>query len=125
MKKKQLKYYRFKPDRGTWEVSKVVDGKNTSFGTYKTKKIAKKIVEMMKACDWDKSQLKRVQSELGIVESNKMEEINKDRTCDPTKGCLVCIPIEGQLIRYGDYDEKGNSKTVIELLRKCYWDKSY
>lgn len=53
---------------GHYNVSKCVDGKRTYFACVKTEEEAKKIVEKLKACNWDKAQLSRIKREV-IVEA--------------------------------------------------------
>lgn len=50
----------------TFSVQKYMNGKSVSFGTYKNKRTAKKVVEKLKECNWDKNELPRIKREVGV-----------------------------------------------------------
>ena len=49
-----------------YRVTKTVNGKKTSYGTYATEEEAEAVVRELKKCSWDKKQLLRIKNELGI-----------------------------------------------------------
>lgn len=51
----------------TYSVQKWMGDKSVSFGTYKNKRTAKKVVEKLKECNWNKEELPRIKREMGIT----------------------------------------------------------
>lgn len=49
---------------GRFYVSKNINGERISFGGYSSERIAKQIVSKLKECNWDKTQLHRIQKEV-------------------------------------------------------------
>ena len=49
---------------GTFMVNKWIDNKQIYFGTYKTERDAKYVVNRLRECGWDKSKLKNIKKEL-------------------------------------------------------------
>ena len=47
-----------------WEIHKRVGGDNLYFGSYEKRDDALRIVELLKECGWDKSQLERIKREV-------------------------------------------------------------
>lgn len=55
------KFYYYHKGSDYWCVYKTVDGKKEFFGHYETEETAQKIVNELKKCNWDKTQLSKIQ----------------------------------------------------------------
>ena len=67
------KYYYYA--NGRFNVQKKLNGERIGYGCYSDEETAKKVVDKLKECDWDKSQLLRIYDELHI------ERVNRSWVC--------------------------------------------
>lgn len=58
------KNYTYNKKENVFRVYKWLDGRNVFFGKYKSENTAQKVVEKLKQCGWDKTQLKKIQEEV-------------------------------------------------------------
>lgn len=65
-KKNNYKYYSYSEDSNGFLVRKIIDGEHQCFGVYESEYLAKGIVEKLKKCNWDKTQLPMIKKELGL-----------------------------------------------------------
>ena len=70
---REPKYYYF--SKGRFNVQRKMNGGCVGFGCYGNEETAKKVVDKLKECDWDKSQLLRIYDELHI------ERVNRSWVC--------------------------------------------
>lgn len=50
----------------TYQVQKSIKGNTIYFGCYHDKKVAELIIQKLKECNWNKSELPRIRKELGV-----------------------------------------------------------
>ena len=60
------KYYTHDKMWNNYRILKTTNRKRISYGTYKTEKEAAQVVEKLKECNWDKTQLPQILKELNI-----------------------------------------------------------
>lgn len=65
-KRNNYKYYSYSEDSNGFLVRKTVDGEYQCYGVYKSEDIAKRIVNELKKCNWDKTQLQKIKKELRL-----------------------------------------------------------
>lgn len=64
--RKNGKFYYYNKQAKKYFVVKSINKKKIWFGAYKREEDAKSVVEKLKECDWDKSQMPKILEELGI-----------------------------------------------------------
>lgn len=62
--RKQVKNYGYNKYHKMWFVRKVINHFDTYFGEYPTEEMAKRVVELLHECNWDKEQLPRIQMQV-------------------------------------------------------------
>lgn len=120
--------YIYQHSNGSWVVSKWnKTGRDTHYGNYKSKELALKVVNALKKCNWDKSELPRIHEELGyksIVFSKRWVYENKGK--DKIYSYSVRHKDKNKkMINYGTYKDKRVAELVRDELIKCDWDKKY
>lgn len=63
---KNPKYYNYDKIWKRYRISKTINKKRVSYGTYETEEEAQMVVAELKKVDWDKSQLTDIKKRLGI-----------------------------------------------------------
>lgn len=91
-------------------ISKLVNGKQQTFGTYDTREEASKMVRILWKYDWDKSRLPEEYQDK-ICRKPKYYTLNKNR-----------YKITYQNKSYGSYETEEEAKEMVEELKKVDWD---
>ena len=117
---------------GKYVITKWFDGGNHYYGAYPTRQLAEKIVKDLIKCNWDKSQLKRIQEKHGhqpMVNSKRwvypMKYKSKRTGEDKVAGYSIRKKETGtkKIINYGFYKDKRVAELVRDLLIHYDWDK--
>lgn len=73
MTKSNPKYYSYEKLWKRYRISKKINGKQISYGTYSTEKEAQQVVKELIKKDWDKKELPLILERLGIKSKIKKE----------------------------------------------------
>lgn len=96
---------------------------NIYYGRYPSKKIARKIVNRLKKCNWDKKQLTRIREEIGYVSPSHKGETSKLIYLDKRNPKNIRYYIKYLSTYYGSYDTMNIAQRVVKELKKVDWDK--
>ena len=100
-----------------------VSRKGEYYGSYKTKKQARKVVNELKKVDWDKTQLKKIQEKVGYEQF-----LDTKRWVYPSNGgksfTIRKKDKSRKMINYGSYPCLKLAERVRDLLIEYGWDKS-
>jgi len=121
----------FKNQKSKYVISKWMDGCNHYYGSYPTRELAEKIVKDLEKCNWDKSQLAKIQAKHGHVpmpNSKRWVYANKrkSRVTGEVKVCSYSIRKKDKtkkMHNYGTYKDKRVAELVRDLLIECDWNK--
>ena len=98
----------------------IIVHKKKSYGYYPDRKIALKVVKDLIACNWDHSQLKKIQRSHGYIAVHGSKNlIYKDRNTYRVRKTLP----DGRLGNYGCYPCQRLAEIVRDLLKKENWNK--
>lgn len=101
----------------------VVSRKQVYYGSYKDKKTARRVVNELRKCNWDKKQLKDIQEKVG----HKPFLNTKKWVYETNNGKSWVIRKKDKnrrMINYGCYSNKKIAEKVRDLLIQHNWDKS-
>ena len=115
---------------GKFDIIKWLDGREVYFGRYYDKKTAKKVVKDLKKCNWDKSQLKRIQEKhehaprVGDKRGVYLSKYTVKKTGEVKVKWSVRKKINRKMHYFGTYKDKRVAELVRDLLEHHHWDKS-
>ena len=95
----------------------------TRYGTYSDKKTAKKVVNRLKKCNWDKKQLPDILKEINYQTPIKKGETCKKIYLDKRNPKNIRYYIKYLSTYYGVYDTIQIAEKIVEELEKVDWDK--
>lgn len=100
------KYYS-KTSKGSFRVTKWVDGKQCYFGIYKTEEEAQKRVEFLKKENWDSKYIKE------RIRCNNIQQIGNN------------YHIHKNNKYYGSYPTREEAEKAVEFFKEHDWDSEY
>lgn len=66
------KYYSYDKIWGRYRISKRINGKRVSYGTYASEEEAQQVVAELDKVDWDRTQLQSIRDKLGIISQRRL-----------------------------------------------------
>lgn len=116
--------------KSKYVVSRWENGRNHYYGAYDTKELAEKIVEDLKKCNWDKTQLKEIQKKngwLSMVGSKRWVYPNKYKTKKYGERIgsysVRHKDKDKKMIYFGTYKDKRLAELVRDLMILTDWDE--
>lgn len=113
---------------GKFDIIKWLDGRDVYFGRYYDKKTAKAIVKDLKKCNWDKSQLKKIQAKhehaprIGDKRGVYLSKYTV-KTGEVKIKWEVRKKINRKMNYYGTYKDKRVAELVRDILERHDWNK--
>ena len=101
----------------------IIRKNNIHYGSYSTKKIAIKVVNRLKKCDWNKNKIEDIKKEINYKTPSQKGETSKLIYTDKRNPKKTRYYIQYKNEWYGSYTNKKTAEKAVKLLKKYNWDK--
>ena len=99
----------------------IVNRYPTYYGSYPSRELAEKVVKELHKCDWDKSQMPRINKRVGFKSM-----VNSKRWVYPNPNGTFSVRHKDKnrhMVNFGTYRNKEKAEFVRDKLIECGWDK--